>query len=107
MKSGIKTLAMWLIGIVLFVVLLNANFNNKETKMSYSELINKVKAGEVTDITISSDGETAEVTLDSTTVKKEVTIPSLDSFMDKITESMEERKIYSNTGRGINISYYI
>ncbi len=90
MKSGIKTLAMWLIGIVLFVVLLNANFNNEETKMSYSELINSIKAGEVSDITISADGETAQVTLDSTTVKKEVTIPSLDSFMDNITDSMED-----------------
>ncbi len=107
MKSGIKTLAMWLIGIVLFVVLLNANFNNKETKMSYSELISKIKAGEVTDITISSDGEIAEVTLDSTTIKKEVTIPSLDSFMDNITGQMEERKFYCNSRRRINIGYYI
>ena len=90
MKNGIKTLAMWLILIVLFVVLLNANFSNTETEMSYSDLINSIKAGEVSDITISSDGTTAQVTLDSTTVKKEVIIPSLDSFMDKITEYMED-----------------
>ena len=90
MKSGIKTLAMWLILIVLFVVLLNANFSNTETEMSYSDLINSIKAGEVSEITISSDGTTAQITLDSTTVKKEVVIPSLDSFMDKITEYMED-----------------
>lgn len=89
-KSGIKTLAMWLIGIVLFVVLLNANFNSKETEMSYSELINSIKAGEVSNIEISSDGTTATVTLDSTAVKKEVVIPSIDSFMNKVTDYMED-----------------
>ena len=90
MKSGIKSLAMWLIGIVLFIVLLNANFNNKDTKMVYSELINSIKAGEVSEITIASDGTTAEVKLKSDSVKKEVTIPSLDSFMDTVTEYMNE-----------------
>ena len=90
MKSGIKTLAMWLIGIVLFVILLNANFNNNDTKFTYSELINSVKAGEVSAIKISSDGTMAEVKLDSTDIKKEVTIPSLDSFMDTVTNYMNE-----------------
>ncbi len=90
MKSGIKTLAMWMIGIVIFFILLNANFNNKDTKMSYSELINSIRAGEVSEITVSSEGTTAEVKLDSDNVKKEVTIPSLDSFMDTVTEYMNE-----------------
>ena len=89
-RSGIKTLAMWLIGIVLFVVLLNANFNSNETEMSYSELINSIKAGEVSQVDISSDGTTATVTLDSTSVKKEVVIPSIDSFMDTATNYMED-----------------
>ncbi len=90
MKSGIKTLATWLIGIVLFVVLLNAVFNNAETKMTYSELINSIRAGEVSEIVVSSDGTKAEVKLASEDVKKEVTIPSLDSFMDTVTEYMNE-----------------
>ena len=90
MKSGIKSLAMWLIGIVLFIVLLNANFNNKDTKMSYSQLINNIKAGEVSEIKISSDGANAEVTLKSDNIKKKVTIPSLDSFMDTATQNMNE-----------------
>ncbi|MBR2290669.1 MAG: ATP-dependent zinc metalloprotease FtsH [Clostridia bacterium] len=81
---------MWLVGIVLFIVLLNANFNNKDTKMTYSELINSIKAGEVSEITVSSDGAKAEVKLTSQDVKKEVTIPSLDSFVDTATEYMNE-----------------
>ena len=94
MKSGMKTLALWLIGIVIFVILLNMSFTNAETKMAYSELISSVKAGEVSDVVISADGTKAEVTLTTTDVKKEVTIPSLDSFMDKVTEFVnEESKI--------------
>jgi len=88
LKSGIKTLAMWLIGIVLFVLLLNANFKKDDTKMSYSELINSIKSGDVSEVMVSSDGTTAEVKLESTDVIKEVTIPSLDSFMDTATTYM-------------------
>ena len=103
-RSGIKTLAMWLIGIVLFVVLLNANFNSNETEMSYSELINSIKAGEVSEVILSSDGTTATVTLDSESVRKEVIIPSIDSFMNTATNYMvdgnfnviqEEESIFS------------
>ncbi len=90
MKSGMKTLALWLILIVIFVILLNMSFTNAETKMAYSELISSVKAGEVSDVVISADGTMAEVTLTTTDVKKEVTIPSLDSFMDKVTEYVNE-----------------
>ena len=94
MKSGMKTLALWLILIVIFVILLNMSFTNAETKMAYSELISSVKAGEVSDVLISADGTKAEVTLTTTDVKKEVTIPSLESFMDKATEYVnEESKI--------------
>ena len=90
MKSGIKTLAMWLIGIILFVVVLQANFGNDDTKMTYSELINSIRAGEVSNITIDSDGKVAEVKLSSSEGIKKVTIPSVDSFIDTVTEYMNE-----------------
>jgi len=90
LKNGIKTLATWLILGIIFFVLISAAFNNPDTKMNYSELIGKVKAGEVTEIVISADKLTAEVTLSSngsdTKVSntKEVAIPSLDNFMTQI-----------------------
>ena len=89
MKNGIKTLATWLILAIIFFVLISAAFNNPDTKMNYSELISKVKAGEVTEILISADKLTAEVTLKSsadtrTSNVKEVAIPSLDNFMTQI-----------------------
>ena len=90
MKNGMKNLALWLIVFVIFVILLNMSFTNAETKMAYSELISSVKAGEVSEVVISADGTMAEVTLTTTDVKKEVIIPSLDNFMDKATEYVNE-----------------
>ena len=90
MKNGIKTLATWLILGIIFFVLISAAFNNPDTKMNYSELIGKVKAGEVTEIVISADKLMAEVTLNSNgsdtklSNVKEVAIPSLDNFMSQI-----------------------
>jgi cell division protease FtsH len=93
LKNGIKTLALWLVLGIIFIFLLNTVINNPNTKMSYSELISKIASGEVTEIEISSDKTTAYVTLKNadTTSKntpKEVTIPSLDSFMDAISENI-------------------
>ncbi|MBO5398334.1 MAG: ATP-dependent zinc metalloprotease FtsH [Clostridia bacterium] len=89
LKNGIKTLATWLILGIIFFVLLSAAFNNPDTKMNYSELIGKIKEGEVTEIVISADKQTAEVMLKSSSDTKvsnvkEVAIPSLDNFMSQI-----------------------
>ena len=99
MKNGIKTLATWLILAVIIFALLSAAFNNPDTKLNYSELINKIKAGEVTSITISSDRETAEVTLKTISETrtasniKEVAIPSLENFMNQIEEEITNGEI--------------
>ena len=100
MRNGIKTLATWLIIGIIFLVLVSAAFNNPDTKMNYSELISKIKAREVSTITISSDRETVEVTLKSSSTDsraysntKQVTIPSLESFMSQIEKQIEEEQI--------------
>ena len=89
MKSGIKTLAMWLILGVIFVVLLANVLDNADTKMSYSELIEKIEAGEVTEIELSSDGNNALVKLSDTKVQKKVNIPNVESFMNYIQEPLQ------------------
>ena len=95
MKNGIKTLAIWLVLGIIFIGLVNAIFNNPETKMSYSELISKISSGEVTEIEISSDKQMAYATLKGSEVsnsgksaQKEVAIPSVDSFMEQISENL-------------------
>ena len=81
MKKGIKTLAMWLIIGVIFIVVLSSIVDNSNSKMTYSELISSIEAGEVENVEISSDGATATVKLKSDRISKEVNIPDLESFM--------------------------
>ena len=82
MKNGLKTLAMWIILGIIFVVVLTSIIDNSDTKLSYSELITKIEASEVTEIELASDGSKAYVKLKGETIEKEFKIPSLDSFMD-------------------------
>ena len=88
MKNGIKTLAMWLIIGVIFVVLVSAVLDNSESKMIYSELISAMEAGNVTSIEINSDGNKAFVELKGQTIEKEVNIPNLESFMNYANEGL-------------------
>ena len=88
MKSGIKTLAMWLIIGIIFVVLLTSILDNDSNKLAYSELVEKIEAGEVSEIELSSDGTTAEVKLKDENFAKQVNIPSIDNLMDNLQESM-------------------
>ena len=88
MKNGIKTLAMWLIIGVIFVVLLASVVDNAETKMSYSELIEKIGNGQVTSIEIESDGSKAYVKTTDSKQEKQVNIPNLESFMNYIQEPL-------------------
>ena len=88
MKNGIKSLAMWLIIGVIFIVLLTSILDNTNSKLAYSELIGKIEAGEVGEIKISSDGTTAEVKLKDENFVKQVNIPSMDNLMENLQESM-------------------
>ena len=88
MKSGIKTLAMWLIIGIIFVVLLTSILDNDSNKLAYSELVESIEAGEVSEIEISADGTTAEVKLKNENFVKQVNIPSIDNLMDNLQESM-------------------
>ncbi len=81
LKKGIKTLAMWLIIGVIFVVLLSSILENSSSKMIYSELITNIETGNVEKIEIEADGKTANVQLKSEKIKKEVNIPDVESFM--------------------------
>jgi len=79
-KNGIKSLAIWLIIGVILIVVISSIMENSNTKMTYSELIENIEEGNVTNVQLSSGGETAKVTLNDKT-QKQVNIPSLDSFV--------------------------
>ncbi len=88
MKSGIKTLAMWLIIGIIFLVLLTSILDSDNNKLAYSELVEKIEAGEVLEIELASDGTTAEVKLKNENFVKQVNIPSIDNLMNNLQESM-------------------
>ena len=93
MKSGIKTLAVWLILGVIFVVLLSSIMDNADSKMTYSELIGKIDSGEVKSVEVSADGSKAVVELNNSKQTKEVNIPSLESFVNYIQADLSNGTI--------------
>ena len=90
MKNGIKTLAMWLIIGVIFIVVLSSIVENSESKLQYSELITNINAGNVESIQINSDGTTATVELKDDRIRKEVNIPDMGSFMSYVEEFLKD-----------------
>ena len=96
MKNSIKTLAMWLIIGIIFIVLLTSILDNSDTKMTYAELINKIETSDVTAIEMSYDGRTANVKLKNNSVEKEVNIPNTESFMNYITDYLKSGTIEFN-----------
>ena len=93
MKSGIKTLAMWLIIGIIFLVVVTTLVDNNGKKMSYSELINRINNAEVQEIELSADGGKAYVLLKDSSISKEVNIPSIDSFMEYVQARLETGEI--------------
>ena len=63
MKKSLKTLAMWLILGIIFIVLVSSIMDNKENKMTYSELMIAIESNKVESIEITSDGEKGYVIL--------------------------------------------
>ena len=93
MKNGIKTLAVWLILIVIFIVVLNSLLNNDNVKMTYSELLNKASLSEIESIEIDSSAKEAEVKLKNDTKKKIVNIPSVDNLLENLNDNLKSGKI--------------
>ncbi len=93
MKSGIKTLAIWLVIGVIIIFVLPAILNNANNRLTYSELLSKVEAGEVTDIEIEYEGEEAKVKIKDDTNIKTVNIPSVDNLLENLNESMQSNNV--------------
>ena len=56
MKNSLKTLAVWLIIGVILVVAISTILENSNTKLSYSDLIAKIDAGQVEKIELDAGG---------------------------------------------------
>ena len=93
MKNTIKTLAIWgLIGII-FIILITSILENTDRKLSYSELVSKIEANSVESIEINASGESAVVKIKEDEVKKEVNIPDVESLMRTLDEPMKNEQV--------------
>lgn len=89
MKNGIKSLAVWLIFLIIFIVLISSIMDNSSNKLAYSELLADMEKGTVTTIEIQDGGEKALVELEGDSVPKEVNIPDINSFMTYAQEILK------------------
>lgn len=94
MKNGIKSLAVWLIFLIIFIVLISSIMDNSSNKLAYSELLADMEKGTVKSIEIQSGGEKALVEVEGESLPKEVNIPDINSF---ITYAQEILKTNSYT----------
>ena len=93
MKNSLKTLAVWGIIGVIFIVLISSILENNDRKLSYSELVQKIEANEVEHIEINSSGDSAVVKLKENNGQKEVNIPNMENFMDTLEEPMKNGQV--------------
>ena len=93
MKKGIKTLAVWLIIGVILVFVIPSLLDGTNSKLTYSELLQKINKGEVTNIEIQYGGETAKVKLKDTNNIKTVNIPDVENLMENLNEKMKDSSI--------------
>ena len=98
MKKSLKTLAMWLIISIIFIILISSILDNKENKMTYSELLTALQNGTVESIELEVDKgmikteETGKgyVKIKNGKGEKQVDIPNVESFMSSVSKYLEE-----------------
>ncbi len=96
MKSSLKTLAMWLIIGIIFIVVVTSIIDSSNNDMSYSELITKIENGEIKEIEIQANGKEAYVTTKANSAQKKVNIPNQESFMNYIQDNLAAGEIVLN-----------
>ena len=71
--------------------------NPTSNKITYAELISKIKNNEVTDVAISYDKETARVKLKNDETIKRVNISDIENLMTNLNESMQNGSVKVST----------
>ena len=95
--SKVKTGLLWLVIIVVVAFLVPAVSNPTSNRITYADLIAKIKNKEVTDVAISYDKETARVKLKNDETVKRVNISDIENLMTNLNESMQEGAVKVST----------
>ena len=102
MKKSLKTLAMWLIIGIILIILISSIMDNKENKLTYSELLSNVRSGNISKIELEIDNGflgtktagKAYVTLkNNSKTEKQTYIPNVESFLTSINQYILEGSV--------------
>ena len=97
-----------IIGVIL-VVAISTILENSNTKLSYSDLIAKIDAGQVEKIELDAGGASATVKLKNDNIEKKVNVPSVDNLMENLQDNMKSASITvtekSESAWGIFLAY--
>lgn len=93
MKNSLKTLAVWLIIGIIIIVSISTIVENANSKLTYSELIAKIEAGQVDKIELEAGGGSAIVKLKNDSGEKKVNIPSVDNLLENLQDHMKDGQI--------------
>ena len=93
MKNSLKTLAVWLIIGIIIVMAISTIIENSNTKLYYSDLVEKIEKGQVEKVELEADGYSAVVKLKNDNVEKKVNIPSIDNLMDNLQDTMKSGQV--------------
>ena len=102
MKKGLKTLAMWLIIGIIFVILISSIMDNKDNKLTYSQLLTAIQNDKVDKIELEIDSGLlgtkstgkAYVTLKANSKsQKQVSIPNTEVFLNSINSYLAQGSV--------------
>ena len=93
MKNTLKTIGIWFVIGLIFIVVISSILENSDRKLSYSELVQRIEKNEVESIEIGSSGESAIVKLKENDMQKEVNIPNMENFINTLDGPMREGKV--------------
>ena len=93
MKNSLKTLAVWLIIGIIIIVSISTIVENANSKLTYSELVAKIEAGQVDKIELEAGGGSAIVELKNDNGEKKVNIPSVDNLMENLQDHMKNGQV--------------
>ena len=92
-NNSFKNLIIWLIIGIILIFVVPSIINSTNNTLTYSELIDRIEKGEVTDIEISYDGESASVKLKNDNSIKKVNIPDVENLLENLNSSMKNNSI--------------
>ena len=92
-RSFFRSIVSYIILIAVIVITIQYMGEATSKQITYTELLNKIVAGEVKEIEISYDKESAEVVYKNDTVKRTVDIPDMSAFMQSIEENIKNSEV--------------